>query len=238
MPGTFTNPFSDTSLWNSPIDTANTQYSSPAAEYNHDFRNMALANTGIQAADLFYFTKPESPVAHWDVATFNDGGVFSSGAKDLATPTDIQFVHATDLWSIFTDPDGSHYYEVWGGSYDAATGTYGAEYMVRGDFVNGTSFGQDGVGAGIRAAGASLLGGAVTWDQLESGTINHALPIELSPAQLKAGTDPAHPFVFPAVSGDSCSTELYTGAIPMGAHFALPADVDIAAAGLNPGGAR
>src|SRR5258708_23920664 len=215
MPGTFTNPFSDTSLWNSPIDTANTQYSSPAAEYNQDFRNMALANTGIQADDLFYFTKPESPVAHWDVATFNDGGVFSSGAMDLTTPTDIQFVHGTDLWSIFTDPDGSHYYEVWGGSYDAATGTYGAEYMVRGDFVNGTSFGQDGVGVGVRAAGASLLGGVLPWDELSSGTINHALAIELSPAQLKAGSTEADQFVFPAVSADSGSTDSYTLSVPL-----------------------
>ena len=237
MPGTFTNPFGDTSLWNSPIDTANTQYSSPTAEYNQDFRNTALANTGIQADDLFYFANSDSPVAHWDVVSFNDGGVFSSGAKDLATPTDIHFVHGTDSWSIFTGPDGSHFYEVWGGSYDATAGTYSAEYMVRGDFVNGTGFGQDGVGAGIRAAGASLLGGAVTWDQLESGTINHALPIELSPAQLKVGTDPADQFVFPAVSVDSDSTELYAGSIPMGAHFALPADVDIAAAGLTPEGA-
>src|SRR5258708_10643747 len=119
MPGTFTNPFSDTSLWNSPIDTANTQYSSPAAEYNQDFRNMALANTGIQADALFYFTKPESPVAHWYVVTFNDGGVFSSGAQDRATPTDIQFVHGTDSWSIFTYPYGSHFSYASPGSYSA-----------------------------------------------------------------------------------------------------------------------
>jgi hypothetical protein len=237
MPGTFTDPFEATSLWNSPIDTATAQYSSPTAVYNQDFQNTALGNTWIQADDLFYFTKPESPVAHWDVVTFNDGGVFSSGAMDISTPTDIQFVHGTDGWSIFTDLGGSHFYEVWGGSYDAATGTYGAEYMVRGDFVNGTGFGQDGVGAGVRAAGASLLGGAVTWDELESGTINHALAIELSPGQLKAGTEAADQFVFPAVSVDSGSTALYTGSIPMGAHFALPADVDIAAAGLTPEGA-
>src|SRR5258708_9093627 len=108
--------------------------------------------------------------------------------------------------------------------------------MVRGDFANGTGFGQDGVGAGIRAAGASLLGGAVTWDQLESGTINHALPIELSPAQLKAGTEPPDQFVFPAVSVASRSTELYTGSIPMGAHLALPPNLDIAAEGPTPEG--
>jgi hypothetical protein len=238
MPGTFTDPFEATSPWNSPIDTATAQYSSPTAVYNQDFRNTALGNTWLQADnDLFHFTTPESPVARWDVVTFNDGGVFSSGAKDLTTPTDIQFVHGTDLWSIFTDPDGSHFYEVWAASYNEATGTYGAEYMVRGDFVNGTGFGFGQDGAGIRAAGASLLGGVVTWDELSSGTINHALAIELSPAQLKAGSTQADQFVFPAVSADSGSTEHYTGSIPMGAHFALPPDVDIAAAGLTPEGA-
>src|SRR5258708_8126870 len=186
MQGIIHNTFSNTSLWNSPIASANTQYSSPAAEYNQDFRNMALANTGIQADDLFYFTKPESPVAHWDVVPLSDGGGFSSGAKDLATPTDIQFVHGTDSWSIFTDPDGSHFYEVWGGSYDAAAGTYSAEYMVRGDFVNGTGFGQDGVGAGIRAAGASLLGGALPCHPLQTGTPTPARPLALHPHPLNA----------------------------------------------------
>jgi hypothetical protein len=237
MPGTFTNPFSDTSLWNSPIDTANTQYSSSDSDYNQVFRNTALGNTWIQADNLFNFTTPDSPVAHWDVVTFNDNGVFSSGAVDLKTPADIQFVHWTDNWAIFPDLDGLHFYEVWNGSFNAAAGTYSAEYMVRNDFVNGTGFGQDGIGAGVRAAGASLLGGVVTWDELNSGVINHALAIELSPEQLKAGATQADQFVFPAVTADTGSTEYYTGSIPMGAHFALPADVDIAAAGLTPEGA-
>src|SRR5258708_4920946 len=176
MSGTFTDPFGATSPWNSPIDTATTQYSSPTDVYNQDFRNTALGNTWLQADnDLFHFTTPESPVAHWDVVAFNDGGVFSSGAIDLRTPTDIQFVHGTDSWSIFTDPDGSHFYEVWAGSYDAATGTYGAEYMVRGDFVNGTGFGQDGVGVGVRASAASLLGCVATPDELISATLNQPL---------------------------------------------------------------
>jgi hypothetical protein len=38
------------------------------------------------------------------------------------------------------------------------------------------------------------------------------------------------------VSADSDSTTSYTGTIPMGAHFALPADLDLSCAGLTPEG--
>src|SRR5258708_36128443 len=72
---------------------------------------------------------------------------------------------------------------------------------------------------------------------MRRATINPARPIQVPPAQRKPGTNRADDFVSPAVSVDSGSTELYTGSIPMGAHFALPADVDIAAAGLTPEGA-
>src|SRR6516164_7314185 len=93
-----------------------------------------------------------------------------------------------------------------------------------------------GAGAGVTAAGASLQGGVVTEAELDSGQINHALAIELDHSQLAAGTDQSDQFVFPAVSADSDSTTSYTGTIPMGAHFALPADLDLSCAGLTPEG--
>ncbi len=40
-------------------------------------------------------------------------------------------------------------------------------------------WGLNGVGAGIRAAGASLLGGLILPEELDNLSIEHALPIEL-----------------------------------------------------------
>ncbi|MEK9280214.1 MULTISPECIES: hypothetical protein [unclassified Bradyrhizobium] len=87
-------------------------------------------------------------------------------------------------------------------------------------------------------AGASLLGGLVTQDELNNLSIPHALGIELDTHQLAAATGPNHAgqFTFPAVSADGDSAASYTGTIPMGAHFALPPNIDLAAAGLTPEG--
>ena len=59
------------------------------------------------------------------------------------------------------------------------------------------------------------------------------IPITLDTSQLKAGTNQLNQYVYPAVSVDAGSVTGYTGTIPMGAHFALPADLDIEHAGLT-----
>jgi hypothetical protein len=137
---------------------------------------------------------------------------------------------------IFTDLDGVHFWETWGARYDAKTKTYHVAYIVKGDLKNGTGWGNEGAGAGIRASGASLLGGLILPEELDSLSIEHALPIELDRSQLKEGKKLADQYVFPAVTADADSLTSYKGSIPMGARFAIPPDVDLSATGLSPEG--
>jgi len=231
-------PFISTSPWNTPIDQADTTYSDPDSIQNQQFRDTSLANTWIQAGTLRFYSSSSDPVATWTYDTLNDHGTFlSNGSLEIQTPSDKTFSVGSDALGMLSDSNG-HYYDAWVGSYDASINTYHAAYLVVGDYDTGTGWGDPstGAGAGVTAAGASLQGGVVTEAELDSGQINHALAIELDHSQLAAGTDQSDQFVFPAVSADSDSTTSYTGTIPMGAHFALPADLDLSCAGLTPEG--
>ena len=244
VPGSFSHPFSDSSLWNVRIDSLNPTYTDASAVQNVQFRDASLANSWLQTDLHVYNTPSTAPTASWSFDTLNTtavGGTFSSnGTIQLQTPTDLKFTHGGDGWVVFTSPDGVHTWEAWAGSYDAAANTYHAAYLVENDVVNGTGWGQPdtGAGVGIRAAGASLLGGIVTQDDLNNLSIQHALAIELDSHQLAAATGPtnAGQFTFPAVTADNGSVGSYTGTIPMGAHFALPSNLDLTAAGLTPEG--
>src|SRR6516164_8718009 len=231
-------PFISTSPWNTPIDQADTTYSGPDSIQNQQFRDTSLANTWIQAGTLRFYSSSSDPVATWTYDTLSDHGTFlSNGSLEIQTPSDMTFSDGSDALGMLSDSNG-HYYDAWVGSYDASINTYHAAYLVVGDYDTGTGWGDPstGAGAGVTAAGASLQGGVVTEAELDSGQINHALAIELDHSQLAAGTDQSDQFVFPAVSADSDSTTSYTGTIPMGAHFALPADLDLSCAGLTPEG--
>jgi hypothetical protein len=240
MPGTFASPFASSSLWNTPIDQLDPIYSDPGSIEDVQFRDTSLANTWASFQNFVYNTPANAPLVTWTYNVLNqtpEGGTFTTnGTIQLPTPTNLAFGNGSDGWAIFSDPDGVHYWEVWEGSYNSVTMTYQAAYMVEGNYVSGTGWGQNGVGAGIRASGASLLGGIVTQDELNNLSINHALSIELAPTQLEAGAAPSDQFVFPAVSTDSGNQVSYTGTIPMGAHFALPPNLDLADAGLTPEG--
>jgi hypothetical protein len=244
MPGSFSHPFSDSSLWNIRIDSLNPTYTDAGAVQNVQFRDAGLANSWLQTDLHVYNTPSTAPTATWSFDTLNTtavGGTFSSnGTIQLQTPTDLKFTDGGDGWAVFNSPDGVHSWEAWVGSYDAAANTYHAAYLVENDVVNGTGWGKSdtGAGVGIRAAGASLLGGIVTQDELNSLSIQHALSIELDSTQLAAATGPtsAGQFIFPAVTADNGSVGSYTGTIPMGAHFALAPDLDLTAAGLTPEG--
>ena len=242
MAGTFSHPFSDSSLWNTPISNLNPTYSDPNAVQNTQFKDAGLANTSALFDHVVYNTPSDAPTATWTFNTLNTtavGGNFSTnGSVQIQTPADLQFTHGADGWSVFSD--GAHSWETWGGSFDAATNTYHAAYLVENDVANGTGWGNvnTGAGAGIRASGASLLGGVVSQSELNNLSIPHALAIELDASQLKAatGSTNAGQFTAPAVNADGNSVSAYSGSIPIGSHFALPANLDLSAAGLTPEG--
>jgi hypothetical protein len=234
--------FSPDSPWNTPIDPSRVKYTPSSAKENRQFRDKSLANSWIQEENLLYITLPDDPVLTWRCTTYNEDQKFSHHTiLKLHTPRNSKVTHGNDGWMIFTDPDGIHYYETWVAAPTTSTTpgslpSYRAEYFVRGDLKNGTGWGKDGAGAGVRAAGASLLGGLILPEELDKLSIEHALPIELDWSQLKAGRRQPDQFVFPAVTADSDSVETYKGTIPMGARFALPPDLDLSSAGLTPEG--
>lgn len=234
--------FSADSPWNTPIDPSSVTYTAPSTIENRQFRDTALANSWVQVENLLFKTPADARVRRWDYATFNDGdknvnaGKFSqNGTLNLATP-ESKITHDGDGWLIFTDLDGVHFWETWGAHYDAKTKTYRVAYIVKGNLKNGTGWGKEGAGGGIRAAGASLLGGLILPEELNNLSIEHALSIELDLSQLKKGKKSTDQYVFPAVSADSHSLTAYKGTIPMGARFAIPPDVDLSAASLTPEG--
>lgn len=232
--------FSADSPWNAAIDPAKVTYSSPSTIENSQFYDQKLGNTWVQHESVYFQTPKDAPRAKWTFGTLNKasvGGGFSShGSLDIPTPTNLLPTHGSDGWVVFTDPDGRYYWEAWKARYDTSDQSWHASYLVQGSLTGtgwGTSF---GVGAGIRAAGASLLGGLITPEELNELKINHAMAIELDLGQLKSGGSPRDQFVFPAVSTDNGSVKNYTGSIPMGARFALPPDVELDHAGLTPEG--
>lgn len=232
--------FSTDSPWNAAIDPAHVAYTSPSTLQNSQFYDLKLGNTWIQHENVYFQTPKDAPHVKWTFDTLNKtavGGSFvSHGSLEIPTPTNLLPTHGRDGWVVFTDPDEVYYWEAWQARYDASNQSWHASYLVQGN-LQGTGWGTSvGIGAGIRAAGTSLLGGLITSDELNELQINHAMAIELDLGQLKSGANPRDQFVFPAVSADSGSVKSYTGSIPMGARFALPSNIELDHAGLTPEG--
>ncbi|WP_156175721.1 hypothetical protein [Bradyrhizobium sp. LTSP849] len=232
--------FSTSSPWNAAIDPAHVVYSLPTTLENRQFYDLKLGNTWVQRERLYFQTPKDAPPAKWTFNTLNKTAVgrgFSShGSLAIPTPTNLLPTHGRDGWVVFTDPEELYYWEAWQARYDASSDSWSASYLVQGT-LQGTGWGTAiGVGAGIRAAGSSLLGGLITSNELNGLQIDHAMAMELDPAQLKSGANPSEQFVFPAVSTDAGSVKSYKGSIPMGARFALPPNIDLDHAGLTPEG--
>jgi len=96
----------------------------------------------------------------------------------------VVFVDGTlvvDLWRAHRLADGS-----WAGDAGTVTSTLGTGWA-----------GPDGQAAGVRAVGASALGGLITTEDIQSGVINHALAIAVPTDLLGRG------FVPPAINTDA-----------------------------------
>ena len=117
---------------------------------------------------------------------------------DLATGTTYDFWHVTRTGAT---------------TFTAKAGTQAS--------LDGTGFGyfdavrREGPG-GIRAAGASFLGGLLTGENFASGRIDHALAMSLANNDLFAA------YVPPAVDIDGNALTTYTGTLPMGTRLAIP----------------
>ena len=224
-------PFSSNSLWNTPVGSG-TGYSAsdPQTTTLHD---RAIGIPWI-ARDLtgVYQAKASDPVATWNFQSSEGFGSGGAGSISLNTPGNVQFLGGTDKEAIIVDPNGKDYYEVWLGSHNASTNTYNVSYMVKNN-VDGTGFASTpGTSEGIRGAGASLLGGLVRADELDAENIPHAIAMAIGSRQAKAASLGAQ-FVAPATVADGNAATAYSGTIPMGAHFAIPSNVDLSTIGLT-----
>ena len=85
-----------------------------------------------------------------------------------------------------------------------------------------------GFGCGVRASGASAIGGLIRQWELDVGSIRHALALAITGDQLRRGP------VWPATSEDGDAAGSYTGPVPMGAFAAIPRGVDVGSLGLSP----
>ena len=120
--GSLSRPFSPDSPWNTPIDQGHTSYSEPNSIENRQFKDPSLANSWIQTVNLLFKTPLDAPVVNWSFDTLNDNGNFSAhGAVQIKTPANLTIQHGDDGWTIFTDPDGVHYWETWAAKYNAST---------------------------------------------------------------------------------------------------------------------
>src|SRR5229473_4629630 len=110
-----------------------------------------------------------------------------SGTGELMIPTPPTLAPPPgDGWSIFTDLDGVHFWETWAVERPP-DGTFHLRYLCHVN-LKGTGWGDPVTmaGVGIRAAGASLLGGLIHPTELAGvPLIEHAVPIELDVTQLK-----------------------------------------------------
>ena len=136
-------------------------------------------------------------------------------------PAALTPANDADLEVTIVDLGTNHVWDFMGVARTGAT-TFSATAYGDGD-LDGTGFGYFPAGggtrvrAGVRASGASWLGGLVTGENLRQGAIEHALAIAVGSNDLKAA------FVPPAVEFDGNGASTYTGTLPMGTRLGHPA---------------
>lgn len=239
-------PFNSQSFWNIPLGRG-ARYqpaSAPESSMLHDesVGGHAFSFSWIGANALrIYQQKASDPVLRWTYESrastlpWPHSGDVANGSFDMPTPPDMTF-SGDDRYVVLLTADGRHAYEVWLGSFDAATRSYHARYLVRTDLYGLGAPRKDGVSEGIRAFGGSLLGGLLRCRELERRSIPHAIAMIPSPTQMKRGATMGEQKVWPATVTDNGGANDYSGLIPMGALFAIPPSVDLAKLGLSPEG--
>ena len=171
--------------------------------------------TSEKNSNPVYVARPTDPILTFNVVRPNITRVFQ-----VRGPADLTPAASQDLNLTIVDLGANH---VWDFFRVVRTGptTFQAEAFGDTD-LDGTGFGffPPGGGArvraGVKASGASWLGGLVTGENLASGGIDHGLAIHV-------GNDDLYPaFVPPAVEFDGDGASTYRGTLPMGTRLGIP----------------
>ncbi|MGV1864519.1 MULTISPECIES: hypothetical protein [unclassified Rhizobium] len=250
-------PFSTGSIWNVPLasgavyqsaavgnETASIRDGDPVSDGGlpNAFQSVAVNSMRV------YRAKSTDPIATWtyqgrpqylpwpypdDPGTYYGGGTFQ-----MRTPVDLE-AFSVDGWAILIDESGRYFYETFYPTITHApdgTMTVACRFVARNDLYD-TGFPNDpttpGRHDGIRAIGASLMGGLVRTDEIAAGRIPHGIAMVISGYQAKAAATQAEQVVWPAYHPDNGSVAGYKGVIPMGSLFAIPWNVDLDTLGLT-----
>jgi hypothetical protein len=231
-------PFSDDSIWNTPLglDAEFLSPDDPESKMLHSDdvggKSNSYAWISVDATGV-YKTGESDPLATWyyDVrsasANWPSAPPLTQGSIKLYTPNDIKFFGSTDHVIVLIDPDGKTAYEMWLGEYTKKKNLYHTRYLVRVDMKGSGIASGENRSEGIRAFGGSLLGGLIRCSELERSDIRHAVPILVSPSQARRGKTMTEQKVWPAMNTDGGGKNNYSGLVPIGRLVAIPPQVDL-----------
>jgi hypothetical protein len=209
-------PFAVSSPWNTPVPPSVGWRDVPQLRSGHSWVN----------AEQYSIPVVHSGAADPLVAVLvpNSWG-WPGGIVRVHIPAGITGANGTDGALVVVD--GGAAYNFWAFRRSGVGTASAAGYAVA--LMSGSGWGRANpfLGAGIRAAGASELGGLITSGDLVGGNeFPHALAVSLLGSELSGG------FVPPAIAGEPGS-----GSIPMGSRLGIPRGTPMPA-GLSPIGQR
>ncbi|MEJ2611934.1 MAG: PKD domain-containing protein [Candidatus Thiodiazotropha sp.] len=214
-------PFTSWSPWNTSLgsDAAYEEATDPATA---NFLSGSPAVNSARWSVAVYQATTEDPLA-----TVVDTKLTASSNDDVThqihVPVNAYPTGGTDGHVAVIDPDGKLVWELYAMTkIDDMNWTSGR--IVATDLLG------DGLPNGARASATSILAGLIRADELDSGSIHHALMIGVPSSILKSGP------VWPAHMEDTNGSALYSGLVPMGSLVALDPNVDITSLGLSPKG--
>jgi hypothetical protein len=225
--------FSAQSFFNQPLPAAAPQPSDSAqlvAAFNHQVQTYyghVVINTTEWSAPVYTVpaNAPTTTVVPQNGTCPRGEGVFQPFAQDMSTvpiPAGAQAAKGTDEDLVVWQPSSGHEWELWRAQHEGGqwTACWGGEFQ--------DAYTSDGVlpePLGVSAAGLSILAGQIHLEELQQGTIDHALEVTLPDTA-------ASEWVWPANRTDGTSDDAYS--IPEGTRFRLKPSVNLSALHLNP----
>jgi hypothetical protein len=225
--------FSAQSFFNQPLATSAPQASNSAqlvAAFNHQVQTHyghVVVNTTEWSAPVYTVpaNAPTTAVVPQNGTCPRGEGVFQPFAQDVSAvpiPAGAKAAKGTDEDMVVWQPSSGHEWELWRAQQEDGqwTACWGGEFQ---DAYTGEGVLPEPLG--VSAAGLSVLAGQIHLEELQEGTIDHALEVTL-PDTAAAG------FVWPANRTDGTSDDAYS--IPEGTRFRLKPSLNLSSLNLNP----
>ncbi len=225
--------FSAQSFFNQPLPAAAPQASDSAqlvAAFNHQVQTYyghVVINTTEWSAPVYTVpaNAPTTAVVPQNGTCPRGEDVFQPFAQDVSAvpiPAEAQAAKGTDEDMVVWQPSSGHEWELWRAQQEGGqwTACWGGEFQ--------DAYTSDGVlpePLGVSAAGLSILAGQIHLEELQQGTIDHALEVTLPDTA-------ASEWVWPANRTDGTSDDAYS--IPEGTRLRLKPSVNLSALHLNP----